>query len=37
VPYDWRFDLVVGNLGFLAQGIAVTVGVCLLAFAPDVN
>ena len=32
MTYDWRFDLVLGSLGFLAQGIAVTVGVCLLAF-----
>jgi polar amino acid transport system permease protein len=32
VRYDWRFDLVLGNLGFLARGVGVTVGVCLLAF-----
>ena len=32
MAYDWRFDLVLGSLGFLARGVGVTVGVCLLAF-----
>lgn len=32
MPYEWRFDLVLRSLDFLLQGVAVTFGVCLLAF-----
>jgi polar amino acid transport system permease protein len=32
MSYEWRFDLVLRSADFLIQGVAVTLGVCLLSF-----
>ncbi len=32
MPYQWRFDLVLRSFHFLLTGVAVTLGVCILAF-----
>jgi polar amino acid transport system permease protein len=32
VSYQWRFDLVLHSVGFLLQGVVVTLGLCLVSF-----